>query len=102
MVVNLQRQGDVALIAMDNPPVNALGYALRSGLMQALEQLRGERDLRAIVLAGTARAFSGGADITEFGKPMQQPDLRALIAAVEVPGRRGGLGEGGDRAPPGP
>src|SRR4051812_29713385 len=83
MVVNVQRHGDVAVIAMDNPPVNALGLALRSGLMEALQRLRGEADLRAIVLAGTARAFSGGADTPGFGKPMQEPNLRVLIAAAE-------------------
>src|SRR3954453_12777858 len=83
MVVNVQRHGDVAVIAMDNPPVNALGLALRSGLMGALQGLGGGAGLRAVVLAGTARAFSGGADITEFGKPMQEPNLRVVIAAVE-------------------
>ena len=83
MVVNVQRHGDVAVIAMDNPPVNALGIALRTGIMDALDRLRGEAGLRAIVLAGTARAFSGGADITEFGKPTQEPNLRVVIAAVE-------------------
>ncbi len=83
MVVDVQRHGDVAVIAMDNPPVNALGFALRQGLMQALAQLKGEAGLRAIVLSGTARAFSGGADITEFGKPMQEPNLRVVISAIE-------------------
>jgi 3-hydroxyacyl-CoA dehydrogenase len=83
MIVSVQRHGDVAVIHMDSPPVNALGHALRSGLMDALSQLRGESGLRAIVLAGTARAFSGGADITEFGKPTREPNLRVVIAAVE-------------------
>ncbi len=83
MVVSVQRHGDVAVVSMDNPPVNALGHALRSGLMEALAGLRGEAGLRAVVLAGTQRAFSGGADITEFGKPPQEPSLRAVIAAVE-------------------
>ena len=83
MVVNMQRHDDVAVITMDNPPVNALGQALRSGLMDALAQLRSETGLAAIVLAGTARAFSGGADITEFGKPPTEPNLRVVIAAIE-------------------
>ena len=83
MVVNMQRHDDVAVIIMDNPPVNALGQALRSGLMDALAQLRSETGLAAIVLAGTARAFSGGADITEFGKPPTEPNLRVVIAAIE-------------------
>ncbi len=83
MVVNVQRQNDVAVITMDSPPVNALGQTLRAGLMDALAGLQGETGLTAIVLAGTARAFSGGADITEFGKPPTQPNLRVVIAAIE-------------------
>ncbi|MDP9096166.1 MAG: enoyl-CoA hydratase-related protein, partial [Pseudomonadota bacterium] len=83
MVVNVQRQDDVAVVTMDNPPVNALGLALRSGLLDALAGLRDATGLKAIVLAGTARAFSGGADITEFGKPPTEPNLRVVIAAIE-------------------
>ena len=83
MIVNVQRHEDVAVITMESPPVNALGLALRSGLLDALAGLRGEAGLRAIVLAGTARAFSGGADITEFGKPPTEPNLRVVIAAIE-------------------
>ncbi len=83
MVVSIKRHGDVAVIDMDSPPVNALGHKLRSGIMDALAGLRGEAGLRAIVLAGTARAFSGGADITEFGKPGQEPNLRVVISAIE-------------------
>ena len=83
MIVNVQRHEDVAVITMESPPVNALGLALRSGLLDALAGLRGEAGLRAIVLAGTARAFSGGADITEFGKPSTEPNLRVVIAALE-------------------
>ena len=83
MVVNVQRHGDVAVIHMDSPPVNALGQKLRAGLMDALSRLRGDAGLRAVVLAGTARAFSGGADISEFGKPPTEPNLRVVIAAIE-------------------
>lgn len=80
-IVTLSHHGDVAVIAMDSPPVNALGIALREGLMDALRRV--PSGTRAIVLHGTARAFSGGADITEFGKPAREPSLRALIAAIE-------------------
>ena len=82
-VVDVRQQDGVAVVAMDSPPVNALGIALRTGLMQAMEQLRGDPAVKAVVLYGTARAFSGGADITEFGKPSQDPNLRQVIAAVE-------------------
>ena len=78
--VSIERHGGVAVIGMDNPPVNALGQKLRDGIMQALGQVG---DARAVVLHGTARAFSGGADITEFGKPVQAPSLREVIAAIE-------------------
>ena len=81
--VTVERDGDVAVVTMHNPPVNALGLALRQGLMAALDALRGDALVKAIVLAGTARAFSGGADITEFGGAMQDPNLRQVITAVE-------------------
>ena len=82
MIVSVQRHGDAAVVTMDNPPVNALGHALRAGLLATLGELRGS-GVRAVVLAGTARAFSGGADITEFGKPATEPNLRVVIAAIE-------------------
>ena len=81
--VTVTRDGDVAVLTMNNPPVNALGLALRQGLMAALDAMRGDASVKAIVLAGTARAFSGGADITEFGGAMQDPNLRQVITAVE-------------------
>ncbi len=81
--VTVERDGDVAVVMMDNPPVNALGSALRQGLMAALDEVRGDASVKAVVLAGTARAFSGGADITEFGSAMQDPNLRQVISAVE-------------------
>ncbi len=81
--VTVERDGDVAVVTMGNPPVNALGLALRRGIMSALDALRGDASVRAIVLAGTARAFSGGADITEFGHAMQDPNLRQVITAIE-------------------
>ncbi len=80
-VVDVQRHGDLAVVAMDNPPVNALGHAMRDGLMQALTQLG---DAKAVLLVGTPRAFSGGADITEFGKPKLMPSLSMVIAAIEA------------------
>ena len=79
--VSLDHVGDVAVIAMDSPPVNALGVTLRDGLMQALAAVG---DASFVVLHGTARAFSGGADITEFGQSPRAPSLREVIAAIEA------------------
>ena len=65
-VVEMHKQGDVAVIRMDNPPVNALGHALRSGLEKAFNEASADPAVKAIVLTGTGKFFSAGADITEF------------------------------------
>jgi 3-hydroxyacyl-CoA dehydrogenase len=80
-VVSTSQHGTVTVIAMDSPPVNALGWALRDGILNALRAV--PPGTTAIVLHGTARAFSGGADITEFGKPGREPNLRVVIAEIE-------------------
>jgi 3-hydroxyacyl-CoA dehydrogenase len=80
--VNLTVAGTIAVIAMDNPPVNALGWVLRDGILNALRAV--PPGTTAVVLHGTRRAFSGGADITEFGKPGREPNLRVVIAEIEA------------------
>ncbi|MBV8096706.1 MAG: enoyl-CoA hydratase/isomerase family protein, partial [Acetobacteraceae bacterium] len=81
--IDLRREGDVALVVIDNPPVNALKHEVRAGLVTAMHQLRDDPAVRAVVLTGSQRAFSGGADITEFGKPPQDPNLRDVITIIE-------------------
>ena len=81
--VSLTIDGSIALITMNNPPVNALGFALRDGLVNALNGLRDNKALTAVVLAGSERAFSAGADISEFGKPPREPHLVQVIEVVE-------------------
>ena len=81
--VDLQLHGDVALITMDRPPVNALGLILREGLMAAVHKVRDDAAVRVVVLTGTERGFSGGADITEFNKPGRDPNLRQIISLLE-------------------
>ena len=75
-VVETQRQGDIAVIRMDNPPVNALGHALRVGLEKAFAEANADAGVKAIVLTGTGRFFSAGADITEFKGEMKEPTCR--------------------------
>ena len=83
--VRYELRGATALITLDYPPVNGLGAALRSGITQALEQALADPAVQAIVLTGSERAFSGGADVKEFGTPlaMQEPRLPTVIAALE-------------------
>ena len=76
-------EGDIGVIISDNPPVNALGHAVREGLVAALESLLADDGVKAIVLGCAGRTFFAGADITEFGKPKREPFLQAVIAAFE-------------------
>ncbi|MEL6789111.1 MAG: 3-hydroxyacyl-CoA dehydrogenase NAD-binding domain-containing protein [Pseudomonadota bacterium] len=83
MVVKMTREGSLFLIEMDSPPVNALGHAVRTGLMAAIDEVDGDETITAVVLTGTGKFFSAGADITEFGKPMPEPYLPAVLARLE-------------------
>ncbi len=82
--VTTERKGSVAVIRLDNPPVNALGHGLRLGIASALKAVEEDAVVTAVVLVGAGRCFSAGADITEFGKPLQAPNLADLIIAIEA------------------
>src|SRR5947209_2885910 len=82
--VDLRRDGDVAVVTADNPPVNALKHEVRAGLTEALAQARDDAEVKAVVIACAGRTFFAGADITEFGKPPQAPSLHDVIAAIEA------------------
>ena len=77
--------GDVAVITLNNPPVNGLGLATRQAFMKGLDQAVADDLVKAIVVTGAGKAFSGGADIKEFGSPkaLQEPNLLNLITALE-------------------
>ena len=83
--VTISVRGPVAVLAMDRPPVNSLGYDLRVGIADALDEANANPAVQAIVLTGTARAFSAGADVTEFGTPKgaKEPNLRVVITMLE-------------------
>src|SRR5258705_1320999 len=92
----------VAVITMNNPPVNGLGNALRAALQKNFERADNDGSVKAAVLIGSAKAFSGGADIREFGKPREKPDLpdvndrqdamqKPLVAAIGGFALGGGL-----------
>jgi 3-hydroxyacyl-CoA dehydrogenase len=82
--IDLRRDGEVAIVTVDNPPVNALKHEVRAGLIEALRQARDDAAAKAVVIACVGRTFLAGADITEFGKPSQPPSLLDVIAAIEA------------------
>ena len=85
MTAEYKVHGDVAVITMNNPPVNGLGLATRQGLTAGLEKANADAAVKAIVITGAGKAFSGGADIKEFGSPkaVAEPNLLSVILAVE-------------------
>ena len=82
--VDLQRDGEISVVTVDNPPVNALKHEVRAGLAEALRQVRDDGAVKAVVISCAGRTFFAGADITEFGKPPQAPSLHDVIAAIEA------------------
>ena len=79
-------QGPVAVITLDNPPVNGLGHSLRAAIVAGIERANADPAISAIVLIGAHHMFSGGADIREFNTPrsLAQPTLLEVIAAAEA------------------
>ena len=78
-------QGDLAVITMNNPPINGLGLSTRLAIVAGLEKALADEQVKAIILTGAGKAFSGGADIKEFGSPkaVQEPNLLSVILALE-------------------
>ena len=77
--------GSVAVITLNNPPVNGLGHATRLGITDGLQKANADSTVKSIVITGGGGAFSGGADIKEFGSPKAsaEPNLHSVILAVE-------------------
>ena len=86
MSANYELRGNVAVITLNNPPVNGLGYETRKGIVDGLEKAQADDAVKAIVITGAGKAFSGGADIREFGSPMAtaEPNLLTVIRACEL------------------
>ena len=81
--VRTQRDGSIAVIIVDNPPVNALRHEVRAGLSVAFAAADADAAVHAIVLAAAGRTFVAGADITEFGKPPKSPSLIEVITEID-------------------
>ncbi len=85
MTAEYQVNGSVAVITLNNPPVNGLGLATRSAVVAAVKKALDDKAVKAIVMTGAGKAFSGGADIREFNSPkaLAEPSLHTVINVVE-------------------
>jgi len=85
MTAEYQVHGCVAVITLNNPPVNGMGLATRTAAVKGLQQAQADDAVKAIVITGAGKAFSGGADIKEFNSPkaLAEPSLHTLIATAE-------------------
>ncbi len=84
--INTRRHGDVLIVTSNNPPVNALGHAVREGLVHAIEEADGDDAVKAVVIICMGQTFFAGADISEFGTPksMQPPVLPQVVDRIEA------------------
>jgi 3-hydroxyacyl-CoA dehydrogenase len=84
-----EKRGDIVVLKMDNPPVNAISSGVRVGLYDGIKAAQQDPSIKAVVIAGGPKAFAAGADIREFGgdptKPLGMMDVRKLIQAGELP-----------------
>jgi 3-hydroxyacyl-CoA dehydrogenase len=83
--ISTKLHGDVLIVTSNNPPVNALGHAVRDGLVKAIEQADGDDAVKAVVIIGQGQTFFAGADITEFGTPksFEYPALPQVVDIIE-------------------
>ena len=82
--VTYERHGEIAVLTVTNPPVNALSQPVREGLLAGIVRAEGEAGLRAVLLVGAGRCFIAGADIREFGKPLLEPQLPEVCNRIEA------------------
>ena len=82
--VTMQKDGDVAVVIVNNPPVNALSWHVRQGLKDNFEAALADGGVKAIVLRCDGATFIAGADISEFGKPPRGPDFNAVLNMIEA------------------
>ncbi|GLQ06684.1 3-hydroxyacyl-CoA dehydrogenase NAD-binding domain-containing protein [Sneathiella chinensis] len=82
--VSYEAEGDVGVITVDSPPVNALSFGVRAGIKGGIEAADADSSVSSVVLVCAGRTFIAGADITEFGKPPKAPSLHEVIAAMEA------------------
>lgn len=86
-LVTLAKEGNIGVITIANPPVNALAVGVRKGILDCMTAANADDEIKAIVLICDGRTFIAGADISEFGKPPQKPGLMEPLDALEGAGK---------------
>src|SRR5215212_8192381 len=83
--ISTHKHGDVLVVTSNNPPVNALGHAVRAGLVAAIEEAEADEAVKAVVIACEGQTFFAGADVSEFGTPkaFEQPMLPQVVDRIE-------------------
>ncbi|HEX6073342.1 MAG TPA: enoyl-CoA hydratase-related protein, partial [Sphingomicrobium sp.] len=83
--ISTQKHGDVLMILSNNPPVNALGHAVRQGLVAAIDEAERDDSVKAVVIACEGQTFFAGADVSEFGTPkaFEAPVLPSVVDTIE-------------------
>ncbi len=83
-MITITQQNDIAIVTINNPPVNALSHAVRQGLHDAVQSIDADDSVAAVILTCTGRTFIAGADVREFGKPAQAPHLPDVVTSIEA------------------
>jgi 3-hydroxyacyl-CoA dehydrogenase len=82
--IKIEIEDGIALLTVDNPPVNAISQAVRQGLVDAIAKINDDDDIDGAVICGAGRVFIAGADVREFGKPPMEPFLPHVVATIEA------------------
>ncbi|OWW21145.1 3-hydroxyacyl-CoA dehydrogenase NAD-binding domain-containing protein [Noviherbaspirillum denitrificans] len=82
--VRVERDGNIAVVVIDNPPINAGSVEVRRGLVAAIDEVNAQPEVFGIVIMGAGNTFIAGSDLHEFGQPIAEPSLPAVISAIET------------------
>ena len=82
--VSLSTENDIAIITIDNPPINATSHGVRQGIVTALDQIDADPAIKVAILICAGKTFIAGADVSEFGKPPMDPILPDVIKRLET------------------
>ena len=81
--VSLSMDGDIAVVTIDSPPVNAINQPIRAGLQREFETAIADDAVKAVLLTCAGRTFAAGADLKEFDEPIEEPGYHDVFRLIE-------------------